>query len=87
MPERYLTSAEVAKVFFGRNSLWLRRIVVEMQPWTIPSMPSGRRCYTLDDVEKIALWAAAARRINGIDAERVLKLTALVREGWETRHG
>jgi hypothetical protein len=87
MSPRYLTTGEVAKVFFGHRPAWLYKILIELRPWSPLRSKGGHRWYTLEDVEKITIWLADTRRINGIDAERVMKMIDLTREGWESNHG
>lgn len=70
--------AEVGKFFFAKPASWIRhlerteRFMLDGKPIEIPRTESGRRAYTLPDVEKMAHSLAQQGMLSGEQLLNVL---------------
>ena len=79
---RTFSTSEVAQIFFGRSPRWLTRVMSDMAAWSPLRNERGFRCYTLDDIDKIAVWLLNRHKISVTRAKHTVDAVHHIREGW-----
>lgn len=83
------TVSEVAKVFFGRSSHWVRWLegqggfVLDGEVVGTARTAKGARVYDLSDIEKMTHALAQQGKINGAQAANALLIVQTIARVWQ----